>query len=548
LPGSYDLSTVFLSLFIATLAGFVAFEALEHSRHSQRPALWTTTGGLTLGLGIWSMHFIGMLAWRPPFPLYYSLSATLLSVLLSIAASTAAMHFAVRTTASRIPWVVPSGIALSIGITAMHYVGMDALRFNKPMQWDAADVVVSIVIAVGAAIAAASLLVRASRRGLPLLARVAGAAGLGLAICCMHYLGMHAMRMAPGTVGVHTKWSFSGPMLGRIGVDNAGLFALCLLIVLYHDKERWSRLAYEARLHALDVARQAEKLAVAGRMSASIAHEINNPLEAVTNLLYLLEYSDLGEEDMAYLMRAQEELQRISEITTHTLKFYRHSSAAEPTLIPELFESCLVLFNKRMREAGIVVEKQWPASLPPVLCHSSEIRQVLANLVGNAIDAMTPCDRLSPNASGTVGGTLRLSIQSGTNGLEIEVADTGKGIPPALHLSILQPFFTTKGAAGTGLGLSISAEILERHGGRMSFVSRTDADACGTCFRLFLPYGEDPVPNTAIATGEAPTVPSERMLAPVPFDEVRAPLTGIQRPQHPSIAHGTSSGNRLWPV
>lgn len=494
MPGFYDLSTVLLSFLTASLAGFVAFEAVEHSRDSHRPEVWSITGGLVLGLGIWSMHFIGMLAWRPPFQRFYSLEETLLSVFFITVASILSVRIIGRAAPlpalrQRFTRIGGTTVLLGSGVAAMHYVGMEALRFTGRPVLMPGRMIASLLVSLAVSFPTVFVLRRAVSQGLSLILRVAAALTFGAGICAVHYTGMSAMMLPAGAHCVQTPWSFQGPVLARIGAGNAAFFALCLLILLYHDKARWSRLAHEAELRALDVTRRAERLATAGRMSASIAHEINNPLEAVTNILYLLECSPLSEDNRACLQQAQQELKRIADITTHTLKFYRQSSEPELTSIPELFESCLTLFKKRLRDSSIIVSSVWPPELPSVLCRSTEIRQVLANLVGNAIDAMTPCSALNPSAAGIDGGTLQLSIRASDSGLFIQVSDTGKGIPDELHQRILEPFFTTKGVAGTGLGLSISAEILHRHGGHLTFTSHTAPAPSGTCFEIFIPYG-----------------------------------------------------------
>jgi signal transduction histidine kinase len=173
---------------------------------------------------------------------------------------------------------------------------------------------------------------------------------------------------------------------------------------------------------------------------------------------------------------AQKELERIASITTHTLRFYRQQSSPATVSIPELFESALALFQSPLSASDITVERQWLDKMPPVVCLEGEIRQVLANLISNAIDSM-------PN-----GGTLRLAARATANGLDIEISDTGPGIPAEVQTKILEPFFTTKGRNGTGLGLTISAEIIARHGGTLNFDTTTDHRHSGTCFKFFLPF------------------------------------------------------------
>lgn len=281
----------------------------------------------------------------------------------------------------------------------------------------------------------------------------------------------------PGTVSLDLPASFSGVTLARVGVGNAMLFTFALFVVSYRDKARWIQRANAAQRETEDAARKLEALAAAGKIAASVAHEINNPLEAVTNLLFLAQMGNLGEKEREYLTAAEKEIARIASITTHTLRFYRQQSAPAAVSIPELLESALVLFQAQLAEQRIQLKREWPELMPQVVCREGEIRQVIANLISNAIDAMPD------------GGTLRLGVQLVSRGLEVEVADTGSGIPDEVQGRILEPFFTTKGHNGTGLGLSISAEILARHGGRLSF--DPGADGYGACFQFFLPFGQE---------------------------------------------------------
>ena len=222
-----------------------------------------------------------------------------------------------------------------------------------------------------------------------------------------------------------------------------------------------------------------EKLAAVGRLAASIAHEINNPLESVTNLLYLAQTSHQAEEIKSYLATAEDELRRVSAIASQTLRF--HKQATKPTTLTcdELFGSVLSIYQARIVNANIQVGKHKKCHLP-VTCFEGEIRQILLNLIGNAIDAM---------ASG--GGSLLLRSRIGTDwktdrpGMVITVADTGSGISPDTLSRIFDPFFTTKGFNGTGLGLWVSQEIAARHHGALRVRSQQGK---GTVFTLFLPF------------------------------------------------------------
>ena len=225
---------------------------------------------------------------------------------------------------------------------------------------------------------------------------------------------------------------------------------------------------------------QNEKLAAVGRLSASIAHEINNPLGAVTNLLYLAGLASSMGEVQDYLHRADSELRRISTITNQTLSFSKQSTM-KTVDGAELLGGVINVFQSRLLNGRVRVEQR-VRSHDPIRCCEGEIRQVLSNLVSNAIESMQ-----------SSGGRLLLRSRWATNwsngrkGLIITVADTGTGIHPDVRKKIFEPFFTTKGQGGTGLGLSVSLDIVIRHEGSLRVRSTQAPNHSGTVFSLFLP-------------------------------------------------------------
>jgi signal transduction histidine kinase len=226
---------------------------------------------------------------------------------------------------------------------------------------------------------------------------------------------------------------------------------------------------------------RSEKLAVAGRLAASIAHEINNPLESVTNLLYLIGTCSNLDEAKIYAATATDELARVSEIAIHTLKFFRQLSNPTSVYLTELVDSALVLYQARLVSACITVQKDFRAC-PPITAMAGELRQVIVNMVGNALDAMRG------------GGILKIRIDHSTEhsngsrpGMRLTIADSGSGIPPEIKDRLFEPFISSKGERGTGLGLWVSSEIIRKHGGTIRFKSNSLSPSTGTVFSIFLP-------------------------------------------------------------
>jgi PAS domain S-box-containing protein len=236
---------------------------------------------------------------------------------------------------------------------------------------------------------------------------------------------------------------------------------------------------------AEEALRNSERLAVAGRMAATVAHEINNPLETVTNVLYLLSRNqELDEGARKYLKIADEELRRIAQITRSTLGLYRERDTTPGAVnLSEMIDNLLIFYQRQVQSLGVKVEKRFD-SVGRVVGVSGELRQVIANLLANAIDALS-----------VTGTALKMHVYESADwrslskrGIRVVMADDGPGMNAQTQANLFRPFYTTKGHKGTGLGLWVSQGIVTKHGGTIRLRSRTGARH-GTCFAVFLPLG-----------------------------------------------------------
>jgi PAS domain S-box-containing protein len=299
------------------------------------------------------------------------------------------------------------------------------------------------------------------------------------------HMGAGLWDLYPELIGTEVEASIRRAMEGRVPVEfeqffpapgNETWYQFNVFpqpgegIVLYCRNTTETRKAEQAL-------RRSEQLAAAGRLAASIAHEINNPLEAVTNLLYLAKNDpELSGGTKELLEVTDKELQRLSHITARSLKFYRQRTAPTLTALEEVIDSVVYFHDPAIRVRGIAIERRYRPA-PQVLCQPGEIQQVFTNLVSNALDALP------------VKGRLIVAVRpskdlQGRDGVVVTIADSGSGMGTHMFERIFQPFVTTKGEAGTGLGLWVSKGILDKHHAHVAVRTK---DGIGTVFRIFFP-------------------------------------------------------------
>jgi len=268
------------------------------------------------------------------------------------------------------------------------------------------------------------------------------------------------------------------------------------------------------RMMIEEALRKSEKLAAAGRIAGTLAHEINNPLSAVTNLLYLLQNCDLDQPAEHYVDVAAAELARVSHIARNTLSFYREAASPVPVRLSEVLDSVLELFTRQLEDKALNVTRRYEYK-GEIHNFPGELRQVFSNLVLNAIDALPPQ------------GDLTLSIKAGHHprtavpGVSILVADRGTGIPTDLKTKLFEPFFTTKGERGTGLGLWVSHGIIQKQGGSIRVRSSATPGDSWSVFSVFVPsVSASELLHLTASASHTKSVES-RALATIEMDEPR---------------------------
>jgi PAS domain S-box-containing protein len=248
------------------------------------------------------------------------------------------------------------------------------------------------------------------------------------------------------------------------------------VVLVFHDASRERNLQ--------EVLRRTEKLAAAARLAATVSHEINNPLEAIGNLIFLAKSNpDAPDKVTEQLQLAEQELARVSHITRQTLGFYRESASPSSVHMPTLIESVLTLYSNKLQVKQIKVQLAIE-DCPAITGLAGEIQQLVSNIISNAIDAAPISGNLKIDAS-----PVELT---NSKSIRLKIEDDGPGIAPENLNRIFEPFFTTKKDVGTGLGLWVCKEIAERHGGSVQVQSNDGNGAKGAIFTILLPYDSTP--------------------------------------------------------
>jgi NO-binding membrane sensor protein with MHYT domain len=473
--GTYDPYLVALSVLVASFASYTALGLSGHVGTAQGLArrVWLVAAAITMGGGIWSMHFIGMLAFVMPIPMSYDIRLTTLSLLVAIFVTGGGFYVISRQSASPLRLVL-SGIFMGLGIAAMHYTGMAAMRGHAELSYDRLFVALSLIIAIGASTAALWLAFRTT----DLWQKLAAAVVMGLAISGMHYTGMRAAIFATHDP-VHQAQVDASLDQTSLALAIAGITFVILAFASIASVSEQKRAEEALRQAQADFAR-VNRVTTMAELTASLAHEVNQPISAaVTNahacLRWLARDTPNLEEARAAAMRIVKDGTRAAEIIGRIrLHFEKGTPQRELLDVNEVIREMILLLRGELARYSISVRPELAADLPQVMGDRVQLQQVMMNLVSNSIDAMKDLD-----------GSRELAIKSQraeNEQLMVSVCDTGVGLPPQAD-EIFNAFFTTK-FHGIGMGLSISRSIVESHSGRLWAANNSPH---GASFHLSLP-------------------------------------------------------------
>jgi NO-binding membrane sensor protein with MHYT domain/two-component sensor histidine kinase len=474
--GTHDPYLVALSILVASFASYTALDLSGHVGAARGFArrVWLVASAITMGGGIWSMHFVAMLAFIMPIPMSYDIGLTTLSLVVAMFVTGGGFYVISRQSGSPLRLVL-SGIFMGLGIAAMHYTGMAAMRGHAELSYDPLFVALSLVIAIGASTVALWLAFRTTDLGQKLVAAVV----MGLAISGMHYTAMRAAIFTAHDP-VHEAQGNASLDQTSLALAVAGITFIILALASVASLFERKRAEEALRQAQADLAR-VNRVNTMAELTASLAHEVNQPISAaVTNadacLRWLAGDTPNLEEARAAAMAIVKEGTRAAEIITRIRLLFKKGTPQRELLdVNEVIREMIVVLRSEVARYSISVRTELAADLPQVMGDRVQLQQVMMNLISNSIDAMND-----------VNGTRELAIKSQrteNEQLMVSVSDTGVGLPPQQAKQIFDAFFTTK-VHGTGLGLSISRSIVASHNGRLW---AADNSPRGASFHLILP-------------------------------------------------------------
>lgn len=472
LAGSYDPLVVALSVVIAVAASYAALDLAGRVTAGKGWSFvaWLTCGSIAMGIGVWSMHFTGMLAFRVPVPVSYHWPTVLLSYVVAALSAALALYVVSRKEMSSAR-AVGSGVVMGCGIAALHYMDMMAMRMSADCRFNSMLVALSVALAIAFSYSALRLAFYFRDAKEVAWGTIGSAFVMAAAICAMHYTGMAAATFTASRVEPDLSHSVSVSSLGTTGIITVALLVLGFAMLSSFVDRRFHAQALE-----LTLAQANMQLAYVGRagslgeLAASIAHEINQPLGAVVNsasasLRWLAMQPPNLEEAREAATRTVREATRAGEVIARIRALLKKEPPQLERLdLHEMIREVLALVGNEIVKGRVAVKTDLATDVPAVLGDRVQLQQVVLNLINNAIEAMNLVED----------GARELRIESTTDSgaVQVSVQDTGVGLGYEDLDRIFRPFYTTK-RDGTGMGLSIGRSIIEAHGGRLWAASRS---------------------------------------------------------------------------
>jgi diguanylate cyclase len=508
--GTHDSLLVGLSILIAVLASYTALTLAGRLKTAERRGqmFWLCGGAVALGGGIWSMHFVAMLAFSLDMPIDYNAGLTVASLVAAIVVAGTALYTVHRWNAKRTSILV-AGTFAGFGVATMHYVGMAAMQMPATISYDPTLFTASIVIAVVAATAALWLAFNLEAAW----HKVAAAFVMGAAIAGMHYTGMAATIFTPLADAPSTAGSAISPygLASAVAAASIAIFGLGIAAALVDRRftnqlqrelvER-RRIEIELReanrnLHgAMEKLSTTERLATIGQIAATVGHELRNPLASIRSSMELLRKQTSGRElgvERA-LDRIDRNTERCANIISDLLNFARKKElVSEPTRIAGWLSEIL---DEHPLPAEIALDRDFRAT-DEIPVDRQKLRQVIVNLIDNATQAMTATDWQPAQARRII-----VRTESVDRGVRLSVVDNGPGIAPDVLPRIFEPLFTTK-SFGIGLGMPMVRQIVELHQGTIIVDSTVGK---GTTIQISLP-------REHTAAADAPEAPPSDIAA-----------------------------------
>ena len=480
---------VLISVLVAILAAYTALTLALRIRVATRQAAlaWLVGGGVTMGIGIWSMHFVGMLALTLPIEIGYDVGVTLLSMVFAIVVSTFALHIATRRQVGRAA-LVGAGVAMGIGICAMHYVGMAAIEITPPITYDPLWVAVSFAIAIAASFVALGVAFSPPQQsGWRGYHRAFGAVGMGLAIAGMHYSGMMAAQFPANAASVAALMNKSW-LAGSVTTITSFVLVAALLLSLIESRGAARAASIQTSLTEVTQTSRAKD-----EFLAMLGHELRNPLASISNAVHLLQDSS---SDNAHRQLAQDVIARQSQHLTRIVDDLldvgraisgKISLRREPTELHVTVSEALRALGAAGITAGRRVELEGPSVW--VNADRTRIEQVVNNLVANAVQHTA------------IEGRIGVRIEALADTVKLTVRDNGMGMDAETAARAFELFFQAQQGperkrGGLGIGLTLARRIVELHGGAIDVAS--DGLGAGATFTLLLPTIAPPSPKVSV--------------------------------------------------